>query len=362
MALSGNKGEWSEIYALLRLLADGLLYEGDERGQVLREFFYPIVEIMRQEKHSQIIYRIKEGDVIVLNDIGDELAKLPMSSFSMYATDLFEQIKSRSGTFSLDVTERFLSTIQCFSIKAYSASKADICIVVHDPRTLINPSLNFSIKSQLGGNATLLNASKSTNFTFKVVDVSFSAQDITRINAIEGRNKVIERYKAIRTSGGHLVYSHLDSSILQSNLRMLDGDLPHLIALLLLQQLESNSSSFPTLLEEIADKNLLNLLADNDLLASYIYKAKHLLTSVALGMMPATKWKGIYDANGGYLIVKRNGEIVCYNFYNRNKFENYLFENAYLERASTTRHQYAELYYDENGELSFKLNLQIRLK
>lgn len=39
MALSGNKGEWSEIYALLRLLADGLLYEGDERGQVLREFF-----------------------------------------------------------------------------------------------------------------------------------------------------------------------------------------------------------------------------------------------------------------------------------------------------------------------------------
>ena len=29
MDLTGNKGEWSEVYALLRLLADGRLYPGD---------------------------------------------------------------------------------------------------------------------------------------------------------------------------------------------------------------------------------------------------------------------------------------------------------------------------------------------
>lgn len=362
MPLSGNKGEWSEIYAFLRLLAEGLLYEGDEKGNLEKDFFYPIVRIMRQERRAQMIYGIEKGDVVVCNDAGEELLRLPMSLFSEKASDLFEQIKSKRGTFALASIEEFLSTIHCFSIKALSTSKADIHIVVHDPRTLINPILNFSIKSQLGGDATLLNASQSTNFIFSVKGGVFSAQDIAEINAIEGRTKVIERYKAIRMRGGHLVYTRPDSTILLSNLRMLDGDLPLLVALLLLEQLESTSSSLPILIEKIADRNVLNLAEDNELQTSYTYKVKHLLTSIALGMMPATKWRGIFDANGGYLVVKKNGEIVCYNFYNRNKFEDYLFQNAYLERASTTRNQYAKLYHDENGALSFKLNLQIRLK
>lgn len=40
-------------------------------------------------------------------------------------------------------------------------------------------------------------------------------------------------------------------------------------------------------------------------------------------MMPASVWSGIYDATGGYLIVKENGDVLCYHIYNRNAFENY---------------------------------------
>ncbi len=107
--------------------------------------------------------------------------------------------------------------------------------------------------------------------------------------------------------------------------------------------------------------NPLNYDIDQNL-PFYVYKIKHLLTSVALGMMPATAWNGKFDVNGGYLVVKEDGEILCYHFYDRHRFEDYLFANAYLERASTTRHQYASIIKEDNGTLSFKLNLQVRLK
>ena len=70
---------------------------------------------------------------------------------------------------------------------------------------------------------------------------------------------------------------------------------------------------------------------------------------------------GIYDATGGYLVVKENGEILCYHIYNRNQFEEYLFVNTKLETASSTRHEFGKVY-QQNGEFYFKLNLQIRFK
>lgn len=93
----------------------------------------------------------------------------------------------------------------------------------------------------------------------------------------------------------------------------------------------------------------------------YSYKIKRFLTDIALGMMPSKVWTGKYDATGGYLIVKADGEILCYHIYNKNEFEDYLLANTKLETASSSRHGFGKIY-EENGELFFKLNLQIRFK
>ena len=50
MGLTGNKGEWSEIYVLLRLLADGRIYAADENLQRLENVYFPILKIIREEK------------------------------------------------------------------------------------------------------------------------------------------------------------------------------------------------------------------------------------------------------------------------------------------------------------------------
>ena len=73
-------------------------------------------------------------------------------------------------------------------------------------------------------------------------------------------------------------------------------------------------------------------------------------------------WSRKYDANGSYLVVKKDGEILCYHFYDQNRFEDFLFKNAYLERGKTRRHGYVSLYRDEDSNVYFKLNRQIRLK
>ena len=189
-----------------------------------------------------------------------------------------------------------------------------------------------------------------------------SDDEITAINSINPkRNKVIERVNAIKKKGASLVFDKVDNSTFRNNLVMLDGDLPAIIANLLLEQLNTGVSTLKELADKITETNPLKYDVEQ---ASpfYAYKIKHLLTSAALGMMPATAWSGKFDANGGYLVVKKDGEILCYHFYDRNRFEDYLFSNAYLERSSTTRHEYATIVKEVDGTLSFKLNFQVRLK
>jgi DNA mismatch endonuclease Vsr len=326
------------------------------------DLFYPIVMILRQEKNGKFNYKLHDKDVVIQTPEGDELLRTPASVFLVEAENLLKAINESEGAFPIPQIESFMNRIYCHSLKAKSSDKTDIRIILHDRRTKINSEMGFSIKSQLGGDSTLLNASKATNFNFKIDGASLSDGDIAKINSLSPtRNKVIERFKAITKKGGKLIFDKVDNSTFRNNLIMLDGDLPTIIAHLLLEQLNNGVSTLKELADYITQTNPLGYDTEQ---ASpfYAYKIKHLLTSAALGMMPATAWSGKFDANGGYLVVKKDGEILCYHFYDRNRFEDYLFSNAYLERSSTSRHEYASIIKENDGTLSFKLNFQVRLK
>ncbi|MEG3048438.1 MAG: HpaII family restriction endonuclease, partial [Mucinivorans sp.] len=91
----------------------------------------------------------------------------------------------------------------------------------------------------------------------------------------------------------------------------------------------------------------------------YEYKIKRLLSDAALGMKPATMWTGIFEANGGYLVVKEDGDVLCYHIYNRNEFENYLLNTSFIDTPSSTKHGFGSVEVID-GKQMFKLNLQIR--
>jgi len=62
MAISGNKGEWSEIYTLFKLLGDGVVYAGNGNMEKIDTLFYPILRVIRQEeKNYQYAPKVEDG-------------------------------------------------------------------------------------------------------------------------------------------------------------------------------------------------------------------------------------------------------------------------------------------------------------
>lgn len=362
--ISGNVGEWSEIYTLLKLLGEGKVYAGDQNLEKIKNLVYPIIMIIRSEKEGVYDYKVVNADIVIQTSDGEELLRLPASKFLSEAEALLKAINEKPAgarSFPVARTQAFMDKIYCTSLKASSSDKTDIYIVLHDQRTKINNDMGFSIKSQLGGDSTLLNASGATNFVYRIEGCDFTDEEIERINAIDTRSKIIDRIGAIERKGGRLVFDKVDNDMFRRNLDMIDLGLGATIAQLLIEQFNTGTRMFDELTVALATSNPLGF-DEADAVEVYTFKLKKLLTSAALGMMPSKKWSGKYDANGGYLVVKKDGEILCYHFYDQNRFEDFLFKNAYLERGKTHRHGYASLYRGEDGNVYFKLNLQVRLK
>lgn len=362
--ITGNKGEWSEIYALFKLLGDKELHPGNSEIKKLESVVYPILKILRTEVSGHFEYSI-EDDIVVISG-SEEVFRIPILEFQERAKYLLTEIKRNSGSFSVPEIEEFMRSVNCLSLKANSSTKTDITIVVHDQRTGLHPSLGFSVKSQLGSPSTLLNAGETTNFIFKIESNSFSEEDIQFVNSLfvkKGKKlsrDIKGRVKAIFERKAKLLFINTQRQIFNNNLILIDSLLPQILASVLLQFATSSSSSVEDLVKITEEKNPLKFDTSNKHLF-YSYKIKRFLTEIALGMMPSKVWSGEYDATGGYLIVKADGEILCYHIYNRNEFENYLLANTKLDTASSSKHKFGEVY-EENGELYFRLNLQIRFK
>ena len=54
--ITGNKGEWSEIYALFKLLGDKQLFLGNKDIEKLEGLVYPIIKILRSENNGDFEY------------------------------------------------------------------------------------------------------------------------------------------------------------------------------------------------------------------------------------------------------------------------------------------------------------------
>ena len=360
--ITGNKGDWSEIYALFKLLGDKQLFLGNKDIKKLEGIVYPILRVLRTENNGDFEYSIQ--DEIILISGGEEVLKISISIFKEKAKFLLEKIKAnKERTFSVPEIEKFMQSINCLSLKASSSAKTDITIVVHDQRTNQQPTLGFSIKSQLGSPSTLLNAGKTTNFVFKLTSL-IDKTEIERINSMMVKRGTKEsadlkgRVKAIYSNKSELNFFKPERQIFSNNLILIDSKLPEILSQIVYEFYSSDKSSVSDLIENTNTKNPLGFDISNEH-KFYEYKIKRFLTDIALGMMPSKVWTGQYDATGGYLIVKENGDVFCYHIYNRNEFEDYLFNNTKLDTASSSRYDFGTIY-QENGELYFKLNLQIR--
>lgn len=151
-----------------------------------------------------------------------------------------------------------------------------------------------------------------------------------RITQVQNENRTFEFVKTER-------------QIFSNNLVLIDSLLLQILSKIVLDFYSSEYSRLTDLVNQISKKNPLNFDVENEH-KFYEYKMKRFLTDVALGMMPSKVWSGKYDTTGGYLIIKENGDVLCYHIYNRNEFEDYLLNNTKLDTASSSRHGFGEIY------------------
>lgn len=357
--LSGNKGEWSEIYAFLRLLEIKRLYAADADLNKIDSMFYNIINIIRDESLGRIEFRINSTDDTVTahdTDKDYDIVTLSCNQFKEAADKLYyEIIKANTSSFQIPETNQFLDNLNVGLIKAKSTDKADIHIKIHDINTGFETVQGFSIKSRLGSPSTLINAGKTTNFIFKVTgDINDRVAD--EFNTCS--KKFRDRFAVLKAENCNIEYVCTESSMFESNLMLIDGDLPRMCACMLKYYYSSGINTVREVLEVLKRDNPLNYNLTNGH-PFYEYKFKKLLAECALGMLPSKVWDGTADATGGYIIVREDGEVLCYHLFNRNEFETYLLNNTKFETGSTSRHGFGSIY-KEKDEYYVKLNLQVR--
>lgn len=354
--ISQNKGEWSELYALVYLLATGKLYAADDKLRVIEDVYFPILRILRDELQGRHIEFRISGDTVNVELNEEKVNTLSMEYLSQKATELYRSIlNGAERSFAIDSAELLMQDLSLTKVKASSDDKSDIKMEIHDIKTGIDNICGFSIKSEIGTPPTLLNASNATNFIYRVDGLP--EPNMAEINAIETKNKLLDRIAKIYEYGS-LTYVGMENQTFKGNLSLIDTAMDSMVGDILLESFFSGETDCKKLIEAVSAKNIRNYFNPQRL---YTYKMKKLLCSTALGMMPSQEWNGRDEATGGYIVVTRSGDVVAYHIYNRDFFETYLLEHTKLERGSSTRHNYGKIY-PIDGEMFIKLNLQVRFK
>jgi hypothetical protein len=355
--LRGNKGEWSELYTFFKLLAEGKLYSGDGKLNRYDEKWFPILEIFRDDSADRNSYRVNAGKNNILISGNRIELEVTQERFKQEAEKLLGFIKGLQTTTGTNPEiEHFMREIDCGRISAKSSDKADIRIVIHNLMNGTKPELGYSIKSRLGRDSTLINAvGDNTNFEFKICGIT--SDDAYSINTISNfKNK----FEVLNGLGASLEFKRVVGNGLHNNLTMIDMGIERIIAECLLLYYRGVVKTIEDAVSFVKEKDPLNILSDTTQ-PIYEYKVKQFLLASALGMTASKAWQGKFNANGGFIVVKENGDIICYHFFDRNDLEDYLFYNTRFETPSTSRHNFGDIY-KADGEFFMKLNMQVRFK
>ena len=365
--LRGNKGEWSEVYIFLKLLNDGKLYIANKNLDAMKNVFLNIIKILR-ENYS---YFTGKTVRILLND-EEVVGQIPIEKIQKHKEKIWDLIQSKVTGNSIVATDEisaFFEEAKISKLKAPSSKTDDIEMEVQDYRSGINSIVGFSCKSSFSAEATLFNASKdNTNFRFKVTG-NINDKIMNKFNGIfdsKGHTSIGERMHLLKTSKCNLTFVKACKQTAERNLILSGGvELPKILGEMLKfyyfeNEGKAENSSCLSALNYIVLKNVADYRY-SDKYTIYERKIGTLLYDMFCGMRLSTDWNGKSSVNGGYIVVKNNGDVVAFHSTVADEFKQFLIRQLGFESPSATRHNYMKIE-KENGEYFVNLNLQIRFK
>lgn len=339
------------------------MYAADENVNMIEDVYFPILKILREESATEE-FAYEPGQIIKIFKNGEQIDEIDAETVEANAQLLFDKIfegGETSGAFEINEIDDFLNSMHMTKIKAPSREKVDMTLQIHDINTGFSPVVGFSVKSDVGSPPTLLNAGKNTRITYEVKGITDA--DMNEINEIDSsvtKEYIKARMTELCKKADGIIFTKVKDQVFEDNLILIDSLLPSIfgeMVLLHYKIIANGTYDCELLIGMLSDFNPLNYRQKN----VYRYKFKKMLTAAALGMTAGKEWDGYEAATGGYIIIKRDGDVLCYHLYNRDYFEEYLMRNTQFDRPSASRHDYGYVY-KEGEKYYIDLNIQVRFK
>ena len=377
-----NIGEWSEMYIFFKLMSDRKVYVADKDMNRLKDVFLNIISIIREENKGKE-YRYFTGDVVKITLNGEEVATIDSSRFTDNVKKVWDMIISKKDTtFSDQEVIDFLSSIFIQNISSPAQKKseffggtADIVLDTMDYRSGVNQIMGFSCKSDIDAAATLFNASgDNTNFEYEIVG-DFDDEKMNAFNGMfhEVTKKGVTKYEVatgdrmryLKECGVDLRFVNPVKDVARQNLVRCGGmEMPKILGgMLKYYYFECGAASVGVedAIKYLADTDYVGYGFD-DLYDTYRVKIATLLYAMFTGLRFSKPWSGRSDVSGGYIVVKRDGDVVAFHSCIADEFKDFLIDKLKFEGPSCTRHKYMEIYKKDDGKYYLKLALQFRFK
>jgi hypothetical protein len=376
--ITGNKGEWSELYIFFKILTDKRIYTADANLNKIKDVFLNVITIIREEVKNYV-YKYNTGENVIIKLNGKEVGRIPNEEFIHYMNIIWDQLKNnKDTTFSNEVVEDFLNRIHVTKLKSpsthvtnYFGGTVDIVLETED-RSGVVRILGFSCKSDIKSPSTLLNASQdNTNFVYEL-EGPVNDEVMNHFNNIfkvtQRRGEVCkdiathERIDYLKELGIDLKFVKTALPIANENLIMSGGmEMPKIIAgmLKLFYFVNSGSRTFIN--------DCIKYLSENDIAGYgfpnledvYYSKVASFLYNTFTGLRLGTLWNGKAEVNGGYIVVKKDGDVVAFHSTIADEFKDFLVSTSFLEGPSHKRH--LDMVIEKEGDRYYlKFALQIR--
>lgn len=382
-----NKGEWAELYVLLQLLGTGVLHAADGDLKCKKDSFLEVATVVRRavDGKGMMEYAVRPASATVevrLRGVGAgnesaAFAVVSMGECRRAAQALFSCLVSHeSGAKTMRAPVEvcdFAERIGVANPKAQSVphardafgGKVDIVIETRDARNGMTNSAGFSVKSQFGSAATLFNAAPTAPLLYwvahcdDVLMAEFNGLHDARGN--RGWFRCCQPFfdeHGLRVSFARA--RHAGS--FERNLLFVREGMLEIIAACVRERFIQGAavSDVADIVASVAEQNPMRY---PPAVAAAVYEKamKDFLYAAFSGMSMTKPWDGVEQVNGGYIVVKPDGDVLCYHANDREEFRSYLFRTTVFEYVSAKKFGWS--YIEKNdGEYLLPVNFSIRFK
>jgi type II restriction enzyme len=342
--LTGNRGEWAEIYTLLSILAKGTLSPVASGADEFGAQSFPIQSVMRPIAGGKFIRFERLSNSIKVfevqsNQLLCEYSTLDISILENRLLQLLQDKKIK-GTFSDAELQAFLDQCGLHSINAPSGATADLFVQALDLRVGGSNKLGFSIKSQLGSPSTLANANAHTTIRGAITG-DLNPKVLMQLEELGDQKSLRQILETLQENSMGFELRTFKSETFTRNLRLVDSSMPELLLLLLSAYFKTDARTVVGCVGMVHEKGSeIRKLDDTEFLLSHgllensfiEHKMKDLLVAFSSGLRPGTPWNGLSRETTGTLVVDKVGHLGYFHAQqNWNSYRDYLYRATRFE-------------------------------